>query len=90
MMKKMRSFNQEIRKSSSEVMSFNEETFQNIQSIKAFNLSDTFSNRLKTVQKKYADVSLEYNKFSIYTSSFMSLVGMIVYYLCFGWGVCFL
>ncbi|WP_122638482.1 ABC transporter ATP-binding protein [Romboutsia sp. Marseille-P6047] len=87
LMKKMRKFNQEIRQASSEVMSFNEETFQNLQSIKAFNLMDIFSDKLRCVQKNYADVSLGYNKFSIYTSSFMSFIGTFVSYACFGWGV---
>ena len=39
------------------------------------------------MQNKYKEVSLDYNKFSIATSSFMSLVGMVVSYSCFGWGV---
>ena len=87
LMKRMRDHNKEIRTISSEMMSFNQETFTNIQSIKAFNLIDVFSNKLRQVQQNYADVNLEYNKFSIYTSSFMSLVGMVVSYSCFGWGV---
>ena len=69
------------------MMAFNEETFQNLQSIKAFNLINVFSNRLRGVQEKAKKVGLEYNKFSIYTYCFMSVVGMIVYYSCFGWGV---
>lgn len=87
LMIKMRKFNKASREINSEVMSFNEETFQNLQSIKAFNLINVFSNRLRTVQEKSKRVSLEYNKFSIYTYCFMSVVGMIVYYSCFGWGV---
>ena len=87
LMLKMRKFNKASREISSEMMSFNEETFQNLQSIKAFNLINVFSNRLRTVQEKSKKVGLEYNKFSIYTYCFMSVVGMIVYYSCFGWGV---
>ena len=87
LMLKMRKFNKASREISSEMMSFNEETFQNLQSIKAFNLINVFSNRLRTVQEKSKKVGLEYNKFSIYTYCFMSVVGMIVYYSWFGWGV---
>lgn len=87
LMKRMRKFNKDIRIVSSEMMSFNQETFSNLQSIKAFNLVDVFSDKLRRVQKKYTDVNLDYNKFSIYTSSFMSVVGMVVSYSCFGWGV---
>ena len=87
LMKKMRDYNKRMRQVSSDVMSFNEESFQNIQSIKAFDLVGLFSKRLRDVQQNYKDVFLDYNKFSVYTSSFMSVVGMFVAYACFGWGV---
>lgn len=87
LMLRMRKFNKEIRIVKSDMMSFNEESFQNLQSLKAFNLSKVFSNRLRSVQQEYSTVSLDYNKFSICTSVFMSLVGTVVYYSCFGWGV---
>lgn len=87
LMKKMRDYNKRMRQVSSDVMSFNEESFQNIQSIKAFDLVSLFSKRLRDVQQNYKDVFLDYNKFSVYTSSFMSVVGMFVAYVCFGWGV---
>lgn len=87
LMTKMRFYNKRTREVSSEVMAFNEESFQNIQSIKSFDLIGLFSKRLINMQDKYKDVYMDYNKFSIYTSSFMSLVGMMVSYSCFGWGV---
>ncbi len=87
LMLRMRKFNKEIRIVRSDMMSFNEESFQNLQSLKAFDLSHIFSKRLRDVQSKFTDVNLEYNKFSIITSSFMSIVGTLVYYSCFGWGV---
>ena len=87
LMQRMRNQNKKMMEISSEMMSFNQETFSNLQSIKAFNLIDIFSNRLRNIQKKYTDANLDYNKFSLYTSSFMSLVGMVVSYSCFGWGV---
>ena len=87
LMLRMRKFNKEIRAVKSDMMAFNEESFQNLQSLKAFDLSHIFSKRLRDVQSKFTDVNLEYNKFSIITSSFMSIVGTLVYYSCFGWGV---
>lgn len=87
LIKKMRYFNKKTREVSSDLMAFNEESFQNIQSVKAFDLVEFFSNRLRNVQQNYKDVYLDYNKFSVYTSSFMSVVGMFVAYACFGWGV---
>lgn len=87
LIKRMRYFNKRTREVSSDLMSFNEESFENIQSIKAFDLIDIFNDRLLDMQNKYKEVSLDYNKFSIATSSFMSIIGMAVSYLCFGWGV---
>lgn len=87
LMTKMRYFNKKTREVSSDVMAFNEESFQNIQSIKAFDLIDYFNNKLIKMQDKYKEVALDHNKFSIATSAFMSLVGMLVSYSCFGWGV---
>lgn len=87
LIKKMRYFNKKTREVSSDLMAFNEESFQNIQSIKAFDLINSFNDKLINMQNKYKEVSLDFNKFSIATSSFMSLVGMIVSYSCFGWGV---
>lgn len=87
LMTKMRFYNKRTREVSSDLMAFNEESFQNIQSIKSFDLIELFSRRMIDMQEKYKDVYMDYNKFSIYTSSFMSLVGMMVSYSCFGWGV---
>ena len=53
LMKKMRDYNKKMRQVSSEVMSFNEESFQNIQSVKAFDLVEFFSNKLRNVQQNY-------------------------------------
>lgn len=87
LMGNMRKHNKNMRAVSSEMMSFHEESFQNIQSIKSFGLIDHFSNQLLQVQKKYRDASLDYNRFSIFASTFMSLVGQVVSYTCLAWGV---
>lgn len=87
LMTRMREYNKQVRQVSSEMMSFNEESLQNIQIIKCFDLIEFFGHRLKNVQDKFAVLSLEYNKFSIYTSSFLSVVGLGVSYAIYGWGV---
>ena len=86
-LRRMRDFNKKMREMSSKRMGFTQESFQNIMSIKAFHLNDLFSNRLDRVQQEYVDMSLDYNKFSILTSSIMSVVGLIVSCSCMGWGV---
>lgn len=87
LMTRMREYNKKMKQISSDFMSFNEESFQKIKIIKTFDLINFFGHKLRTVQKKYTDNALDYNRFSIYTSSFMSLVGIVVTYAAFGWGV---
>lgn len=84
---RMRSYNKKMREVSSEMMAFNEESFQNVLTIKSFDLVGYFVNRLRNIQKNYAKTALDYNKFSIFISSFMSIIGIVVTYATFGWGV---
>ena len=84
---KMRRYNQRMRQVSSDVMEFTEESFQNMQYIKSFSITGLFRRRLKGVQKKYYDISMEYNEFSIKTSTLMSVLSMVVSFVCLGWSV---
>lgn len=83
---KMRVLSKEMRTVNSEMTAFHEEALQNVQSIKAFNLVDPFTDRLKRVQSRYYDTALRFNRFSVVNSSLLSAVGLLVSYLCLGWG----
>lgn len=87
LLKKMRAYNKKMRHVSSEMMAQNEEALQNIQNIKAFNIIDASVERLVAVQKKYMWVALDYNRFSVITSMYMSFAGLVTSYACFGWAV---
>lgn len=84
--KKLREHNKKVLQAGSEILQFEQETFQNIQSIKAFDLMGLFSHKLIKVQKNYTGIQLNYNKFSVITTVLLSLLSMIVSYACFGWG----
>lgn len=84
---KMRDHNKKMLEVSSDMMAFNEESFQNLQYIKAFGLMKRYDTLFQNKQDYYRDVQLEYNKFTIMTSSLLSIVGMGVTAMCFGWGV---
>lgn len=84
---KMREFMKKTREASSRLMVFNEESFQNLQFIKSFGLTDYYRERLEEVQNDYRDVSLESNLFSIRNNIIMSVVGTVVALCCFGWAV---
>ena len=87
LMYRMRIYNNEMRQMTGSLMSFQDDTFQNMQTVKALDLTEVFGQKLKRLQKKYNEKMLEYNKVTVYTSSFMSAVGTGVSYICFGWSV---
>ena len=85
LLRKMRSYGTKIREAGSELMSFFEESLQNIQTVKDFGLSQSLDGRLAQLQKIYYDTSLEYNALSVKVTSGMSVLGLFVSYLCMGW-----
>ncbi len=85
LMSRMRKYNKEMREVTGEVMSFQNDSFQNIQTLKAFGLMNLFKLKLEEQQLRYKGKMLDYNKFSVYTSAFLSALGMTVSYVCFGW-----
>jgi ABC-type multidrug transport system fused ATPase/permease subunit len=85
--KRMRQHNKKMREISSDVMAFQEESFQNIQTIKSFGLTNLYGKKLREVQKTYRDAKLDYNQFAVYTGAVMSTVGRVVAGICFGWSL---
>ena len=83
--RRMRKHNKQMNALGSELMSFHSETFSNLQMIKSFGVVDSYSQKLRRLQKKQKDVNLQYKKFSLLTGSVMSIVGLAVSCLCFLW-----
>ncbi len=81
--KKQREYGKKMREMSSEVMTFEVETFYNFDTIKSFGITKQYSNKLRWWQQRFRDVSLDYNLFSIKTNIYMSVVGMLVQFLAF-------
>lgn len=87
LMKRMRDYSLQMRDVNDDLMSFQNDSLRNLQTVKAFGLMDVFSSRMTVLQDGYQEKMLNFNRFTIYTSSFLSMVGMAVSYICFGWGV---
>lgn len=85
--KMMRHHNQQMRRLSSQMMVFNEESFQNIQLIKSFDRTDTYIQKHRELQQQFKDASMDYNRFSIHKNSILSLIGTLVALVCFAWGI---
>lgn len=87
LMSRMRDYTKKVKEMNSEVMDFQTETFCNVDSIKSFDLTALFSNKLRYFQNRYKDVNLEYNWFSIKTNIILSLIGMVIENSFFVWAV---
>ena len=66
---------------------FNQETFSNIQTIKAFDMIHMYTQRLRSLQSEYITMRLSYQRTSILISIFITLMGMCVSYASYGWGI---
>ena len=87
LLRRMRNNNQRSAAMNAKLYGFNQESFSNIQTIKAFDLIRFYIDRLKNLQQEYIGMRLEFQRMSILTSILMSLVGFIVSYSCYGWGI---
>lgn len=77
----------EVKKTNSDIMAFEQETFYNIDSIKSFDLSGLFGERLHDWQQKFRQVNLDYNMLSVKTKVALSVIGTLIQYMGYGWGV---
>ena len=85
LLKKQRDYGKKVREMSSKVMTFEVETFYNVDTIKSFGIAEQYGRKMRDWQRKFKDISLEYNMFTIKTNIFMSVLGMIVQYAAFGY-----
>ena len=87
LLKRMSKNNQRSAQMNAKLYGFNQETFSNIQTIKAFDLIKFYIEKLGSLQKEYIGMRLEFQRMSILTSILMSIIGFIVSYSCYGWGI---
>ena len=87
LLRRMRNNNQKSAAMNAKMYGFNQEAFSNIQTIKAFDLIRFYTDRLKKLQTEYIRMRLDFQKMSMLTSILMSVIGFIVSYSCYGWGI---
>lgn len=86
LVKRIRKYSRQMRQIGSETTTFHTEAFQNIKLIKAFHAVEVYQNKLTDIHQKQKEAVLEHNRFSVLTSSMLSVVGMVVGGVCFLWG----
>ena len=87
LLSRMQSRNRESAELSARMMGFNQETFSNIQTIKAFDLIPLYVKTLRQYQNDFWNLKKKYQKLGILISIFMSFVGLAVSYSCYGMGI---
>lgn len=87
LMKRMVNNNQRSAAMGAKMSGFNQETFSNIQTIKAFGLIGLYIKRLKQLQQEYITMRLDFQKMSVWTSLLLSTMGLLVSYASYGWGI---
>lgn len=75
----------QVREMSSKLMTFETETFYNLDTIKSFGITDQYGGKLRWWQSAFKDISLKYNLFSIKTNILMSVMGLLVQFTAFGY-----
>lgn len=87
LLSRMQSRNLESAALNAKMMGFHQESFSNIQTIKAFDLIPLYVKKLHEYQKEYLQLQKKYQKLGILSSVFLSFVGLIVSFSCYGLGI---
>lgn len=82
--RKMRQFQRDNQNVASDRTVFDQETFQNLQFIKAFGMIDRVTEKFHKIQRESVDLALEQNRFQQSMTIATSLVGQAVGYACYG------
>lgn len=78
LIKKQRDYRKKAREMNSSMVSFEVETFYNFDTVKSFGISDQYGQKLRDWQRKFKDITLQYNLFTIKTNALLSILGLLV------------
>lgn len=84
-MRKNREYRTKVLQLNSQMMTFEAETFYNIDTIKSFAVGDQFGRKMRGLQGNYREANLDYNLFSIKTNILTSSLSAGVYFIAFGY-----
>ena len=85
--RKMRQFQRENQELSSDRTVFDQETFQNLQFIKAFGMLDQVTKKFHAIQEETMEMASRQNKFQSFSTIITSLIGQAIGYACYGFAV---
>lgn len=85
LIRKQREYAKKMKEMSSQMMTFEIETFYNFDTIKSFGITGLYSKKFREWQEKFKIISLEYNWFTIWTGVILNIMATIVEYAAFGY-----
>ena len=74
-----------IKETESKISSYNKETFNNIQAVKAFGLGDYFYARMDELEKLRRKADLRSNKYSLASWGVSFFAALLAAFVCIGW-----
>lgn len=80
LLSKQRDHNQKMRQVAGDISSFQSESFRNMDTLKSFGVEAQTSEKLRFWQKNYRKTVLDYNRFTIRTSVWLTAMGSVVQY----------
>lgn len=85
LLRQQRDHNKNLRQAAGNMSAFQAETFRNMDTLKSFGVEEQTGRKLRFWQTQYRDAMLDYNRFSIRTNAWLSVMGTVVQYLAFGY-----
>ena len=83
--RRAREYRQRVMEMNSKLMTFEVDTFYNLDTIKSFGVTEKYGRELKKWQEKYKQHNLAYNLFSIKTNILTTLISTAVSFAAFGY-----
>lgn len=84
-LRRLRQYRQKVLEMNSRLMSFEAETFYNLDTIKSFGVTEKYARDLNKWQGLYRKHNLDYNLFSIKSNAITTCISTLVTFLAFGY-----
>jgi len=85
LVKKQREYGRKVKETNSKLMTFEIETFYNMDTVKSFGITNLYGRKMREWQRQFKEISLAYNMFTIWTNIVLTIIGSIVQYAAFGY-----
>ena len=87
LVRKQKAHRQEMMETTSRMYSFETEVLYNLDTVKSFGITDSFSMQLRELQMQYRRITLAWNMFQIRTNVFMAILSLVVEYAAYGYAL---